>query len=296
MFNKIQNKNRNTDAEIQLINNNEKIADPKIIANLFSSKFQMIPTNNVKFITNRHKIKQHSSNFFLKSTDPIQAYRIIKTLPPKFSSGLDEIPSIVLKKVAETISFPLANIINECLAQGIFQDKLKIVKIVPVYKKGEKSHIDNYRPVSLLSVLLKIFERIIYIRILEYFIQNKIFVTSQHEFLPGRSTTTAIFNSLKNIMDQIDKRQDVAGLYFDLSKAFDLINHDMLLQKFRCYGTNGTGYNLIKSYVSNRSQKVCITSYVKNKKEITLLDEKNNKNGSSTGIHIGTNFVSNICQ
>ena len=191
----------------------------------------MIPTNNVKSNTNRHKIKQHSSNFFLKPTDPIEVYRIIKNLPPKFSSGLDEISSIVLKEVAETISFSLANIINECLAQGIFPDQLKIAKIVPVYKKGEKSQIDNYRPVSLLSVISKIFERIIYIRLLEYFIQNKNFVTSQHGFLPGRSTTTTIFNSLKNIMEPIDKRQYVAGIYFDLSKVFDLINHDMLSSK-----------------------------------------------------------------
>lgn len=285
MFNKIQNKNRNTDTEIQLINNNKKTADPKIIADLFSSKFQMFPTN--KSNTNRPKIKQHSSNFFLKPTDPVEVYRIIKNLPPKFSSGLDEIPSIVLKEVGEIISFPLANIINECLTQGIFPDQLKIAKVVPVYKKGEKTQIDNYRPVSLLSVISKIFERIIYIRILEYFIQNKIFVTSQHGFLPGRSTTTAIFNSINYIMEQIDKRQYVSGIYFDLSKAFDLINHDMLLQKLRCYGINGTGYNLIKSYLSNRSQKVCITSIIENKKETTLSDEKSVSMGVPQGSILG---------
>ena len=199
-------------------------------------------------------------SLFLVPTTPDEVQKIINVLPLKYSAGVDEIPSVVVRRVSEMVSVPLCLIINRCFESGVFSDRLKVAKVVPVHKKGDSKDITNYRPVSVLPIFSKVFERVIYNRLLDYFLRNNLFYINQHGFIPKRLTITSIFQSVNFVLDQLDKKQLVSGVYFDLSKAFDLVNHELLLQKLEYYGVRGIANDLIKSYLGKRKMTVCIKS------------------------------------
>nr|CAI5866876.1 unnamed protein product [Callosobruchus analis] len=242
--------------------NGIKVASPHKIANEFANHFS---NNNRPIGVNSQpdsiKLKGiHTKNLFFKPTTSHEVFDIIQNLPPKSSTGLDGIPTMVVKKVASIICNPVADIINECFSTGLIPSKLKISKIIPVHKKGSKDDVSNYRPVALLSEFSKIIERIIYNRLLSFFIDNNIFVMNQYGFLPKRSTRGAVRDSLNTLLNELDNGNKATGVYFDLSKAFDLIDHKILLLKLEHYGVRGIANNLIRSYLDNRSQIVSIPS------------------------------------
>ena len=134
-----------------------------------------------------------------------------------------------------TIS-PLYYITNLSLSTGSFLEELKISKVKPLYKKDSEIEIVNYRPVSLLSVFSKILERIMHNRLISYLNKYNIIVNMQHGFLKGKSTNTAIVNFLKDVYNSMDNKEISIGLFLDLSKAFDLVDHNILLKKLCAYG------------------------------------------------------------
>lgn len=201
---------------------------------------------------------RHCPSLFMHPVDDREIFRIIMNLPNKFSAGVDEIPIFLLKHVAEFISTPLSIIINECLIEGIFPEELKKAKIVPVYKKGDSSKVSSYRPVSLLPSVSKVFERAIYDRLISFIDKNNIFVEHQFGFRQNRSTELAIYDMLSYIHSELDKTNKIAGLYFDLSRAFDTVDHDLIKQKLEVYGIRGIPLKLFVSYLTQRRQIVCI--------------------------------------
>lgn len=195
---------------------------------------------------------------FLYPTDHFEVFKIIMNLPNKFSAGLDEIPIVVLKYTAQFISEPIALIINECFMEGTFPEKLKEAKLIPVYKKGSRHTPDNYRPISLLSSVSKVFEKVILERILVFLDKYNILSEQQYGFRSKRSTEIAIYNTLSYVFDKLDDGDKVAGLCFDLSRAFDTVNHELLTTKLAGYGIRGVALDLVSSYLSGRRQVVCV--------------------------------------
>ncbi|VEN59416.1 unnamed protein product, partial [Callosobruchus maculatus] len=195
----------NTNKIDELNVNGIKVTTPHKIANEFVNHFSN--NNHTNGTNSQHgsiKLKgTHTKNLLFKPTTPHEVFDIIQNLPPKSSTGLDEIPTIVVKKVASIICDPISDIINECFSTGSIPTKLKISKITPVHKKGSKDDVSNYRPVALLSVFSKVIERIIYNRFLSFFIDNKIFVMNQYGFLPKRSTKAAIRDSLNTLINEL---------------------------------------------------------------------------------------------
>ena len=145
---------------------------------------------------------------------------------------------------------------NYSLAAGIFSSVLKTAKVIPLFKKGDPSLPENYRPVVLLSTNSKILEKIVYNRIVNLASKNNIFTNSQHGFRKGKSTETAIMNFLNLLYENMNENKKCTGLFMDLSKAFDLINHDLLLEKLLFYGLRGKIYDWVKSYLADRNQLV----------------------------------------
>jgi hypothetical protein len=146
------------------------------------------------------------------------------------------------------------------LTTGVFPARLKYALVVPVYKKGSKVEITAYRPISLLTSFAKIFEKVIFNRLLQHTKRNNIIVSEQYGFKENSSTELAIFNLTNQILAQVNK-SSVCGIFCDLTKAFNIVNHDILITKLEYYGVVGRFGELIKSCLSNRYQRVLTKSW-----------------------------------
>src|SRR6267154_1309595 len=149
---------------------------------------------------------------------------------------------------------PLCHIFNQSLTNGVFPEALKTAKVIPIYKKGDHSSLGNYRPISLLSIFSKILESIIARGLSAFLIKYKILYDYQFGFRPNYSTKLALLNTIDDILKFLDDKNYVAGIFFDLSKAFDSISHPILLDKLLCYGIRGNMHDWFKSYLTNRCQ------------------------------------------
>ena len=151
------------------------------------------------------------------------------------------------------------------LSTGTFPTRLKFSEVSPIFKKGNKTEVFAYRPVSLLTFFSKIFEKVIYNRLLQHTKENNIIVSDQYGFKSNSSTELAIFKLTNQILSHINNKSSVCGIFCDLTKAFDTVNHDILISKLEYYGIISRTNKLIKSYLSNRYQRVTIkTSHASN--------------------------------
>ena len=147
------------------------------------------------------------------------------------AAGCDGIPMSILKKVINCIKLPLLHIFNTSFISGIFPNELKISKVCPIFKHGSKTDLNNYRPISILPSLSKILEKILYIRLDNFFSDNNILSNSQYGFRRHRSTTSAIIELNDHVLKNFDKQFYTAGIFLDFKKAFDCVNHQILLTK-----------------------------------------------------------------
>ena len=146
--------------------------------------------------------------------------------------------------------------INQVFNTGIFPERLKLAKVIPVFKKGDSKLINNYRPISLLPVISKVLEKIIANQLSQYFEDNKLFHDNQYGFRTGLSTEYATIELTYRILSNMDRNEIPFSIFLDLSKAFDTLDHTILLQKLKHYGIDGKALHLCESYLTNRSQYV----------------------------------------
>ena len=142
--------------------------------------------------------------------------------------GTKIISTMVLKDSSKILSEILSHVINICVIEGYFPNELKTGCITPIYKNGSKNNVENYRPVCSLSPFSKIFERIIYNRMIEFLDKNNIFNPNQYGFHKGLSTESAIIQFINNIHNGLNKRCHTIAIFMDLSKAFDVLDHNIL--------------------------------------------------------------------
>ena len=147
-------------------------------------------------------------------------------------------------------------LINLSLTTGVFPDKLKVAKVIPIYKAENRENFSNYRPISLLTNFSKIFERVMYKRLITFVEQYEILYCYQFGFRKNHSTSMALIHLVNKITSAIDRKETTAGVFLDLSKAFDTIDHDILFDKLEHYGISGIALTWIKSYFFERKQFV----------------------------------------
>ena len=162
----------------------------------------------------------------------------------------------------------LASLMNKSISAGIYSHLLKHAKVIPVYKTGDETHPCNYRPTSLLSVFNRLSEKLKYKRLRSYCEKNGIFFSSQFGFTDNCSTQHAILDILNKIQSKIDAKLFSCGIFIDLKKAFDTVDHSILLHKLNQYGVREIINTWFSSYLSKRSQSTQIGSTVSNKEEI----------------------------
>ena len=172
--------------------------------------------------------------------------------------GADNIPISVIKKSIDVISDPLLSLINLSLSSGTFPDKLKIAKITPILKTGDACLVQNYRPITVLPAFSKIFERVVYNRIFKFITDNKILCSNQYGFRPGHSTSHALISFVNKVANTVDSNNYLAGVFLDLSKVFDTLDHAILLQKLEIYGVTEIAHKWITDYFTNRKQFVLV--------------------------------------
>jgi len=152
------------------------------------------------------------------------------------------------------ITSPLTYLGNKSIYKGGFPARLKYSQIIPIFKKGNKTELANYRPISLLTSFSKIFKKLIYTRLNKHVILYKILAKEKFGFRSNTSREKAIFQLIDKILKALDNKKWAGGLFCDLSKAFDYVNHDILLGKLKFYGITGNANKLTNSYLTNRYQ------------------------------------------
>ena len=195
-------------------------------------------------------------SFEFKSIEPQQLLKVIHGLKSKTSHGHDHISSLLLKEISIETHMVITLIINQSLATGIFPNNLKIAKVKPIFKKDNPHIPDNYRPISLLPAVSKLFEKVVFIQLFDYMVNNGLLYKSQYGFRTLHSTELAALELTDKIYLQLDKQKIPLAIFLDLSKAFDTIDHTILINKLRYYGIKGTPLNWFASYLSNRFQYV----------------------------------------
>jgi len=206
------------------------------------------PIDNITSVENSFYIFPVSENEVLKT--------ILKLKNSRY--GIDSIPTFVFKRAATSLVGTVTRLINRSFNDGIFPDCLKYAQVIPVHKAGPTDCIDNYRPISILPMLSKIFEKCMYVRLIGFLDKFKLLSVSQFGFRKGSSTSDAVLKFMKYVYDGLDERCHTLGLFIDLRKAFDTVDHDSLLKKMEKYGVRGVASFWFKSYLCNRYQCVRI--------------------------------------
>lgn len=214
------------------------------------------PNTNINTAAEYKNIKKCSSSIFLSKVDPDEVCQTIKQLKNKKSVGEDEIPVCILKEVADLIAQPLAHIINLAFCTGVYPEGLKTAYVKAIHKKGRKDELKNYRPISLLSNINKIVEKIIYVRLVAFLERNTVLTECQNGFRKGKSTIRAIYMAMVKILESLNQDKNTITMCLDLSKAFDSVDHEILCRKLELYGVRGVALSLLQSYLSNRKQRV----------------------------------------
>ena len=185
---------------------------------------------------------------------------VVNDLNPTKAHGWDDISIRMIKICGETIVTPLRIIFETAIETGVYPDSWKCGNIVPVHKKADKNLVKNYRPISLLPICGKVFEKIIYNNLFNFFMANNILVKNQSGFLPGDSCVSQLLSITHEIYKAFDGNPslEVRGVFLDISKAFDKVWHKGLLYKLKCYGVEGKAYALLENYLMNRKQRVVL--------------------------------------
>ena len=193
---------------------------------------------------------------FFRPVSPEEVGKLCRDLDPSKGPGFDSIAPAMIRHVSDQMSVPLSRLINACIQAGYFPDFWKVARVTPIFKAGDPTSFGNYRPISVLPVFSKIFERIIQERLVSFLNGQGQLFNAQYGFCRGHSTSMAIIDLVENIRAAWERGEHCLGVFIDFSKAFDTVDHGILLAKMEHYGIRGTPKNLIGSYLSNRKQYV----------------------------------------
>lgn len=254
--------------DVQVRNNEGAIAGPTETCRLLQDHFLSVPRRVMSDLDRYRNPLSRSTGMDVVSGESIFMHPVneceidqhIRSIKNKKSSGYDNISNNLLKTIAPYIVRPLEHLINLALEQGVFPEELKIAKVTPVFKKGGFECVENYRPVSVLTSISKIFELVILSRLANFFANKNLLSTNQFGFLRGRCTIDAVMAFVEKVVNEQEFNRVPLATFLDLSAAFDCVDRGLLLRKLNIYGVRGICNKLLESYLNNRKQFVNVTS------------------------------------
>ena len=185
----------------------------------------------------------------------IEIVKILKNMKDKGNALYEFKPSLIFK-VHQFIIPILVEIYNKCIVKGVYPSCLKVARVVPIYKKGDREKTENYRPISNLNVFNKIYERLTYDRIYSFLEKQNILSNLQYGFMRNSNTTLAIFHLVNDLLKTFNEKKYTFALFIDFKKAFDTVDREILLRKLNLYGFRGEVNDFLRSYLSDRKQYV----------------------------------------
>ena len=203
---------------------------------------------------------EKTTSFFLKPVCETEVLMHIRQINPDKSMEPEGTPRKYLKLSAQIISPILAKLYNNCIQSGTYPRALKVGQVVPIHKSGTKNACSNYRPISLLSPLTKLFGKCLHERLYTYLEKFKLLTPNQFGFKQNSSTSLAARELNDNIVENLNEQKTACAIFLDLKEVFDTVNYQILLQKLEKYGIRGLPLQLFKSYLSNRFQYTVVNN------------------------------------
>ena len=254
----------------------ESAQGPQAISNLFNKYFIEIGVNLASTIEtpaiidgkfNATSLIQSSCNsFFLEPI--VEVVNYIKAMNPSKSTARHGIPAKYIKMSGSVIAPVLTNIFNACISTRYFPKVLKIAEVVPIFKKSERELCSNYRPISILNPFAKLFEKCLLDQLNNYFVSNNLISPNQYGFKKNCSTNEAVLDIYNKLLDNMDKKFITCSIFLDSRKAYDTINHTILITKLEKYGIRGLPLQLLASYLTDRQQYTIVNQYKSKSRDV----------------------------
>jgi exonuclease III len=278
-----------------LQSNNQLFSNPNDICDILNTYFidstklkatlpNMLPPRSQN--CSASPANQHT--IFLNPVNEAETYKIIMALSNSKASGHDSITTEILKLCASYICIPLTHVINLSFVEGIFPKDLKYSIVKPMFKKGDKQDPCNYRPIALIPIMSKIFEKAFHARLNNFLTKYDILCPEQYGFRVGKSTTLACYDLVKYITESINNGIPITSIFLDMTRAFDFVNHSKLLCKLDHYGIRGKALDWIKSYLSDRMQCTEINKLVKTNNVLIKKAYRSHYKVNNTGVPQGS--------
>ena len=203
-------------------------------------------------------MQQRPCSFYLRPAHPEEICSIISNLKSSKSTGMDEIDTYIIKLARDELVPVITHIVNLSVKNKIFLRQWKVAKVIPLHKKDETFLPKNYRPVALLPITSKILERAVFLQVVSYFESNQRIHPAHHGFRSLHNTSTALLQMFDTWLEALENNEISAVIMLDLSAAFDVVDHHILLRKLALYGLEPATVEWFASYLSDRSQCVFV--------------------------------------
>jgi len=256
-----------------LVQDGNSVSEPRDIAETLNKQYQSAfstpsTSHRVENVSNFFTVDSHEQQFHELNFSPENILEAIKTIPSNSAAGPDNFPAILLKTCAEELSVPLHLLWRTSLETGIIPSELKKATITPIYKGGPRNAPKNYRPVALTSHIVKVFEKVLVKNLTKHLENQNLMNDNQHGFRANRSCLSQLLSHYECVLNALESNENVDVIYLDFAKAFDKVDHGILMHKLKKVNVSGKVGVWINNFLTNRTQQVTVEGQLSSQSKV----------------------------